>query len=165
MQDEMQEIFIEPFIEPFLIRSVRCKCKHFWWSFLSSLLVLSHLTTAVVVFLSGSAIHEWMFQSEVNYNGFPLLREKGAMDTVYREHVNWNTVQARSTLLMSWLSESGVLTFKRDMQKMRGGTGIENRWCKSCHAQIKYAGGNTTNLRNHISRFHHVLLTLSVPSI
>ncbi len=42
---------------------------------------------------------------------------------------------------------------------------IENRWCKSCHAQIKYAGGNTTNLRNHISRFHPVLLTLSVPSI
>ncbi len=44
-------------------------------------------------------------------------------------------------------------------------TGIENRWCKSCHAQIKYGGDNTTNLRNHISRFHPVLLTPSVPSI
>ncbi len=54
------------------------------------------------------------------------------------------------------------------MQNMWGGgarTGIESRWCKSCHAQIKYTGGNTTNLRNHISRFHPVLLTLSVPSI
>ncbi len=26
--------------------------------------------------------------------------------------------------------------------------------CKSCHAQIIYAGGNTTNVRNHVSRFH-----------
>ncbi len=30
---------------------------------------------------------------------------------------------------------------------------------------IKYAGGNASNLRNHISRFHPVLLTLSVQSI
>ncbi len=37
--------------------------------------------------------------------------------------------------------------------------------CKSCHAQIKYARGNTTNLRNNVSRFHPELLTLSVPSI
>ncbi len=42
------------FIEPFLIRSVRCKHKHFWRWFLSSPLVLSRLTTAVVSFLSGS---------------------------------------------------------------------------------------------------------------
>ncbi len=114
------------------------------------------------------ANHEWFFRSEVNYNGFPLLREYGAMDTVYREHVNRNTVQARSAFLTSWLSESGVLT-KRDMQNGGGGgwlrTGIENRWCKSCHTQVKYAEGNTTNLRNHIRRFHPVLLTLSVPSI
>ncbi len=27
-----------------------------------------------------------------------------------REHVNWNTVHARSSLLTNWLSESGVLT-------------------------------------------------------
>ncbi len=32
--------------------------------------------------------------------------------------------------------------------------------CKSCHAQIKYEGGNTTNLRNHVSRFHPELLRL-----
>ncbi len=54
--------------------------------------------------------------------------------TLCREHVNRNTVHARSALLTSWLSESGVLT-KRDMLKMQSG-GIENRWCKSCHAQI-----------------------------
>ncbi len=30
--------------------------------------------------------------------------------------------------------------------------------CKSCHAQIKYAVGNSTNLRNHVSRFHPELL-------
>ncbi len=30
--------------------------------------------------------------------------------------------------------------------------------CKSRHAQIKYAGGNTTNLRNHVSHFHPELL-------
>ncbi len=58
---EMQEIFRRAhnnkrqyFIEPFLIRSVRCKREHFWQSFLSSPLVLSRLTTAVVGFLSGS---------------------------------------------------------------------------------------------------------------
>ncbi len=60
------------------------------------------------------------------------------------------------------------------MQNVGGGGGgggptarteIQNHWCRSCHAQIKYAGGNRTNLRNHISRFHPVLLTLSVPSI
>ncbi len=56
---EMQEIFKhnnkrQYFIEPFLIRCVRCKHKHFWRLFLSSPLVLSRLTTAVVVFLSGS---------------------------------------------------------------------------------------------------------------
>ncbi len=31
--------------------------------------------------------------------------------------------------------------------------------CKSCHTQIKYAGGIITNLRNHVSRFYHKLLT------
>ncbi len=58
---EMQEIFRRAhnnkrqyFIEPFLIRSVRCKREHFWWWFLSSPPVLSCLTTAVVIFLSGS---------------------------------------------------------------------------------------------------------------
>ncbi len=51
---EMQEIFRcahnkrQYFIEPFLMRSVRCKRKHFWRWFRSSPLVLSHLTTAVV---------------------------------------------------------------------------------------------------------------------
>ncbi len=30
---------------------------------------------------------------------------------------------------------------------------------RSCHAQIEYAGGNTTNLINHISRLHRELLT------
>ncbi len=51
--------------------------------------------------------------------------------TLCREHVNRNTVHARSALLTSWLSESGVLT-KRDMQNMQSGggggarTGIEN---------------------------------------
>ncbi len=34
----------------FLIRSVRCKRNHVWWWFLSSPLVLSRLTTAVVFF-------------------------------------------------------------------------------------------------------------------
>ncbi len=66
-----------------------------------------------------SANHEWMFQSEVNYNGFPLLRGVGSnghcVCTVV--HVNWNTVPARSALLTSWLSELGMLT-KRDMQNM-----------------------------------------------
>ncbi len=58
---EMQEIFrgahnnkIQYFIEPFLIRSVHCKREHFWRWFLSSPLVLSRLSTAVVGFLSGS---------------------------------------------------------------------------------------------------------------
>ncbi len=53
----MQEIFKRAhnnkrqyFIEPFLIRSVRCKHEHFWRSFLSSPLILSRLTTAVVGF-------------------------------------------------------------------------------------------------------------------
>ncbi len=47
---EMQEIFIRThnnkrphFIEPFLTRSMRCKGEHFWQSFLSSPLILSHL--------------------------------------------------------------------------------------------------------------------------
>ncbi len=40
--------------------------------------------------------------------------------TLWRDHVNRNTVNARSSLLMSWLSESGVLT-KRDMQNMQSG--------------------------------------------
>ncbi len=54
---EMQEIFKRAhnnkrqyFIEPFLIRSVRCNTEHFWRSFLSSPLILSRLTTAVVGF-------------------------------------------------------------------------------------------------------------------
>ncbi len=38
------------FIEPFLIRSVCSKRDHVWRPFLSSPLVLSRLTTAVVVF-------------------------------------------------------------------------------------------------------------------
>ncbi len=42
------------------------------------------------------------------------------MRTLCREHVNRNTVHARSSLLTSWLSESGVLT-KRDMQNMQSG--------------------------------------------
>ncbi len=57
---EMQDMFrrahnnkIQYFIEPFLITSVRCKRDHVWWSFLSSPLILSRLTTTVVVFLSG----------------------------------------------------------------------------------------------------------------
>ncbi len=54
--------------------------------------------------------------------------------TLCREHVNRNTVHARSSLLMSWLSESGVF-IKRDMQNMqnRGGmrTGIGKRWATS----------------------------------
>ncbi len=37
--------------------------------------------------------------------------------------------------------------------------------CESCHAQIKYTGVNTTNLRNHVSCFHPELLTLSVPRV
>ncbi len=54
---EMQDMFrrahnnkIQYFIEPFLIRSVGCKRNHVWWSFLSSPLILSRLTTTVVVF-------------------------------------------------------------------------------------------------------------------
>ncbi|KAJ4949461.1 hypothetical protein JOQ06_020976 [Pogonophryne albipinna] len=31
--------------------------------------------------------------------------------------------------------------------------------CKVCHTKIKYLGGNTTNLRNHLSRFHCEKLT------
>ncbi len=52
--------------------------------------------------------------------------------TLCNDNVNWNTVHARSTLLMSRFSESGVLT-KKEMQNMQSGggarTGIENRWC------------------------------------
>ncbi len=64
---EMQEIFRHAlnnkrqyFIEPFLIRSVRCKHEHFWLWFLSSPLVLSHLSTAVVVFFV------WQWQQVCN---------------------------------------------------------------------------------------------------
>ncbi|XP_070408816.1 E3 SUMO-protein ligase ZBED1-like [Nothobranchius furzeri] len=32
--------------------------------------------------------------------------------------------------------------------------------CKTCHSKIKYVG-NTTNLRNHVSRFHPELLTIT----
>ncbi len=39
--------------------------------------------------------------------------------TLCREHINRNTVNARSSLLTSWLSDSGVLT-KRKMLNMRG---------------------------------------------
>ncbi len=48
--------------------------------------------------------------------------------TLCREHVSRNTVHARSALLTSWLSESGVLT-KRDMQNMQSGgaRGLELR--------------------------------------
>ncbi len=42
--------------------------------------------------------------------------------TLCREHANRNTVHARSSLLMSWISESGVLT-KWDMQNMQSGGG------------------------------------------
>ncbi len=109
-----------------------------------------------------STNHEWNFRSEVNYNGFPLLREKGAMDTVYMEHINQNSscTEHISNELIIW-----IRCVNKDRHANACTTGIENRWCKSCHAQIKYAGGNTTNLRNHISRFHSVPLTLSVPSI
>ncbi len=41
--------------------------------------------------------------------------------TLCREHVNRNTVHARSALLTSWLYESGVLT-KRDMRNIRDAT-------------------------------------------
>ncbi len=72
-----------------------------------------------------------MFRSEVNFNGFPCSGSREQW-TLCRDHVNRNTVHARSSLLTSRLSESGVLT-KRDMQNMQSGggarTGIENR----CH--------------------------------
>ncbi len=59
-----------------------------------------------------------MFRSQVNFNGFPLLGSN--------EHcvgiISSGTVHARSSLLTSCLSESGVLT-KRDMQNMQGGGG------------------------------------------
>ncbi len=63
------------------------------------------------------------------FNGFPVLREKGAMDTMYIwDHVNRNTVHARSSLLTSWWSESGMLT-KRHMQNMQsGGTWVDWNW-------------------------------------
>ncbi len=64
-------------------------------------------------------IHEWMFRSEVNYNRFPCSGSREQW-TRCREHVNRNTVHARSALLTSWLSESGVLT-KRDLQNMQSG--------------------------------------------
>ncbi len=43
---------------------------------------------------------------------------------------------------------------KHDLEKMS----CVHAVCKSCHAQIKYSGCNTTNLRNHISRFPPELL-------
>ncbi len=72
-----------------------------------------------------SFVCEWMFQSEINFNGFPLLRSR-EQRTLCREHVNRNIVHARSSLLTSWLSDSGVLN-KRDMQKYaeRGVRGLE----------------------------------------
>ncbi len=71
--------------------------------------------------------------SEVKYTStdFPCSGSR-EQRTRCRDHINQNTVHARSSLLTSWLSESGVLT-KRDMQNMRAGgggprTGIGNRW-------------------------------------
>ncbi len=49
------------------------------------------------------------------WNKFQGSREQR---TLCREHVNRNTVHSLSSLLTSWLSESGVLT-KRDMQNMQ----------------------------------------------
>ncbi len=36
-------------------------------------------------------------------------------------------------------------TLCREQGGIEGSSVIENRWCKSCHAQIQNAGGNTTN--------------------
>ncbi len=47
--------------------------------------------------------------------------------TLCREHVNRNTVHARSSLLSSWWSESSVLT-KRDMQNMQSGGCKDWNW-------------------------------------
>ncbi len=57
--------------------------------------------------------------------------------TLCRERVNRNTVHARSALLTSWLSESGVLT-KRDMQNMQSGgaRGLELRPSVLLHATV-----------------------------
>ncbi len=49
---------------------------------------------------------------KVNFNGFSLLREYREQRTLCRDHVNRNTVHAWTSLLMSWLSESGVLNSK-----------------------------------------------------
>ncbi len=74
--------------------------------------------------------HEWMFWSEENFNGFPLLRELGAMDAVLGQ---CQSEHGKCTeLLMSRWSESGVINKARHAKYARGGgtvarTGIENR--------------------------------------
>ncbi len=61
----MQEIFRcahdskrQYLIDPFLISNVCCKHDHFWRSFLSSPLFLSHLTTAVVCFCQWQQVYD-----------------------------------------------------------------------------------------------------------
>ncbi len=81
---EMQEIFRSAhnnkkqyFIEPFLIRSVRCTRNHVWWRFLCSPLVLSRLTTAVIVFLSGSCSRYVLkFQIEASTTSILVLDQR-----------------------------------------------------------------------------------------
>ncbi len=70
---EMQEITTKDntCFEPFLIRSVRCKRKH-----------LTHLTTAVVVFLSGSGSRYTLKK----------LKNKGACFQRFFKRCHWRTI-------------------------------------------------------------------------
>ncbi len=81
-------------------------------------------TCLCVKTLQAAAQHKSMNEcSEVNKTStdFPCSGSRKQW-TLCRNHIKRNTVHARSSLLMSWLSESGVLT-KRDMQNGGGGGG------------------------------------------
>ncbi len=75
----------------------------------------------------------WMFRSEINFNRFSLLRSMEQW-TLCRDHINQNTVHAHSSLLMSWLSESGVLT-ERDMQNMQSRGREDWNWERVIHGE------------------------------
>ncbi len=96
--------------------------------------IMSHFTllwwvSSVCEDAARSGNRERMFWSELNFNRFPCSGSRERW-TLCREHVTRNTVHARSSLLTSWLSESGV-----NKQDMHARTGIGNRWPTTCVIQ------------------------------
>ncbi len=94
-------------------------------------LMTAEVTVLFMMVSRGRAV-EFLLKSTIISTVLSVLSSRFTLDSGSREqwtlcndNVNWNTVHARSTLLMSRFSESGVLT-KKEMQNMQSGGGGEN---------------------------------------